>query len=157
MIKRDLYYDRIPTKSLREDVRYLGLVLGKVIKDQEGEVFFKLVEKIRKLSKTNKFNSNSDKSKTLEKEIGIRELDLLYYDVFDMDEKAWNKMSPKMQKKYEKDLTRFYQIFTGKKKRPTTVTSFSDIESLPYHNLYRCKNQEYFKDLVVQKNDALFV
>ena len=64
MIKRDLYYDRIPTKSLREDVRYLGLVLGKVIKDQEGEVFFKLVEKIRKLSKTNKFNSNSDKGAT---------------------------------------------------------------------------------------------
>ena len=63
MIKRDLYYDRIPTKSLREDVRYLGLVLGKVIKDQEGEKFFKLVEKIRKLSKTNKFDSKSDKSK----------------------------------------------------------------------------------------------
>ncbi len=63
MIKRDLYYDRIPTKSLREDVRYLGIILGKVIKDQEGEKFFKLVEKIRKLSKTNKFNSKSDKSK----------------------------------------------------------------------------------------------
>ena len=63
MIKRDLYYDRIPTKSLREDVRYLGVILGKVIKDQEGENFFKLVEKIRKLSKTNKFNSKSDKSK----------------------------------------------------------------------------------------------
>ena len=59
MIKRDLYYDRIPTKSLREDVRYLGIILGKVIKDQEGEKFFKLVEKIRKLSKTNKFNSKS--------------------------------------------------------------------------------------------------
>ena len=39
MIKRDLYYDRIPTKSLREDVRYLGFVLGKVIKDQEGKIF----------------------------------------------------------------------------------------------------------------------
>ena len=51
MIKRDLYYDRIPTKSLREDVRYLGIVLGKVLKDQEGEAFFKLVDKIRKLSK----------------------------------------------------------------------------------------------------------
>ncbi len=63
MIKRDLYYDRIPTKSLREDVRYLGFVLGKVIKDQEGEQFFRLVEKIRKLSKTNKYNSNSDTSK----------------------------------------------------------------------------------------------
>ena len=63
MIKRDLYYDRIPTKSLREDVRYLGFVLGKVIKDQEGEKFFNLVEKIRKLSKTNKSNLKSDNSK----------------------------------------------------------------------------------------------
>ena len=63
MIKRDLYYDRIPTKSLREDVRYLGFILGKVIKDQEGDKFFKLVEKIRKLSKTNKSDTKSDKSK----------------------------------------------------------------------------------------------
>ena len=63
MIKRDLYYDRIPTKSLREDVRYLGFVLGKVLKDQEGEAFFKLVDKIRKLSKTYKFNSKSGKSR----------------------------------------------------------------------------------------------
>ena len=104
-----------------------------------------------------KSNGETNGSATLQQEIGIRELDSLYYDVYDMDEKSWNKRSPKMQKKYEKDLNRFYQIFTGKKKRPTTVTSFSDIESLPYHNLYRCKNQEYFKDLVVQKNDALFV
>ena len=39
MIKKDLYYERIPTKSLREDVRYLGNVLGKVIKQQEGVNF----------------------------------------------------------------------------------------------------------------------
>jgi phosphoenolpyruvate carboxylase len=45
MIKRDLYYDRIPTKSLRNDVRYLGNILGKVIKNQEGE-------KLKKLHKT---------------------------------------------------------------------------------------------------------
>ena len=63
MIKRDLYYDRIPTKSLREDVRYLGIVLGKVLKDQEGEAFFKLVDKIRKLSKIGKFNSRTGTSK----------------------------------------------------------------------------------------------
>ena len=44
MIKRDLYYERIPTKSLREDVRYLGNILGRVIKEQEGAKFFKLVE-----------------------------------------------------------------------------------------------------------------
>ena len=51
MIKRDLYYERIPTKSLRDDVRLLGNILGNVIKKQEGLPFFNLVEKIRKLSK----------------------------------------------------------------------------------------------------------
>ena len=59
MQKRDLYYERIPTKLLREDVKYLGNVLGKVIKDQEGKNFFELIEKIRKLSKANKKKSNS--------------------------------------------------------------------------------------------------
>ena len=54
MKKRDLYYERIPTKLVRENVRYLGNILGKVIKQQEGESFFQLVEKVRKLSKANK-------------------------------------------------------------------------------------------------------
>ena len=58
MIKRDLYYERIPTKSLRNDVRYLGNILGRVIKKQEGEKFFNLVEKIRLLSKANIANKN---------------------------------------------------------------------------------------------------
>ena len=58
MIKRDLYYERIPTKSLREDVRYLGDILGKVIKKQEGENFFKLVEETRLLSKVNNFKKS---------------------------------------------------------------------------------------------------
>ena len=58
MKKRDLYYERIPTKHLRENVRYLGNILGKVIKQQEGENFFQLVGKIRKLSKANKTSIN---------------------------------------------------------------------------------------------------
>ena len=56
MIKRDLYYERIPTKSLRDDVRLLGNILGNVIKKQEGLTFFNLVEKIRNLSKANRAN-----------------------------------------------------------------------------------------------------
>ncbi len=59
MLKRDLYYERIPTKLLRNDVRYLGNILGKVIKDQEGQKIFELVEKVRKLSKANKTNINN--------------------------------------------------------------------------------------------------
>ena len=59
MKKRDLYYDRIPTKLLRENVRYLGNILGRVIKIQEGQKFFELVEKVRKLSKANKISKNN--------------------------------------------------------------------------------------------------
>ncbi len=59
--KRDLYYERIPTKLLREDVRLLGTFLGKVIKDQEGDVFFKLVERLRILSKTSLYDKNKSK------------------------------------------------------------------------------------------------
>ena len=62
MIKRDLYYERIPTKSLREDVRYLGNILGKVIKKQEGISFFRIVENVRRLSKVNTSNINKRKS-----------------------------------------------------------------------------------------------
>ena len=58
MKKRDLYYERIPTKFFRENVKYLGFILGKVIKEQEGQKFFEIVEKVRKLSKANKINSN---------------------------------------------------------------------------------------------------
>ena len=64
MIKRDLYYERIPTKSLREDVRLLGFFLGNVIKDQEGARFYQLVERIRLLSKVNKKKLNQKKPNT---------------------------------------------------------------------------------------------
>ena len=45
MKKRDLYYERRPTKFFRENVRYLGNILGRVIIEQEGQKFFELVEK----------------------------------------------------------------------------------------------------------------
>ena len=44
MKKRDLYYERIPTKLLREDFRLLGTFLGRVIKNQEGRVFLILLK-----------------------------------------------------------------------------------------------------------------
>ncbi len=62
MKKRDLYYERIPTKLLREDIRYLGNILGEVIKEQEGIKFFNLVENVRKLSKADKINLKNKNS-----------------------------------------------------------------------------------------------
>ncbi len=61
MKKRDLYYERIPTKLLREDIRLLGTFLGRVIKDQEGSAFFKIVEKLRLLSKNTLLDKNKSK------------------------------------------------------------------------------------------------
>ena len=62
MKKRDLYYERIPTKFFRENVKYLGNILGRVIKEQEGQKFFELVEKVRKLSKANKITSKNNQT-----------------------------------------------------------------------------------------------
>ena len=62
MKKRDLYYERIPTRFFRENVKYLGNILGRVIKEQEGQKFFELVEKVRKLSKANKINSKNNQT-----------------------------------------------------------------------------------------------
>ena len=61
MKKRDLYYERIPTKLLREDIRLLGTFLGRVIKDQEGISFFNTVEKLRLLSKNTLIDINKSK------------------------------------------------------------------------------------------------
>ena len=61
MKKRDLYYERIPTKLLREDIRLLGTFLGRVIKDQEGISFFNTVEKLRLLSKNTLIDTNKSK------------------------------------------------------------------------------------------------
>ena len=78
------------------------------------------------------------------------------FDIYDYDSNSWGKRSDKMENKYQKDLVRFYQIFTGKRDKPYEIKSFSQIESLKFHNLKRCQNLEYFKDLLVSKNDKLF-
>ena len=61
MKKRDLYYERIPTKLLREDIKLLGTILGNVIRDNEGKIFFKKVENLRILSKASLYDKNRGK------------------------------------------------------------------------------------------------
>ena len=94
---------------------------------------------------------------TLQNEIGIKELDRLYYDIYDYDEKAWTKKSEKMEESYERDLDKFYTIFTGNEERPDYVNSFKDIELLEYHKLARCRNEEFFKDIILSRDDPLLV
>ena len=92
----------------------------------------------------------------LSNEIGIKELDNLYFDLYDEETSEWSGRSKEMEEQYKKDVNLFFQIFTGKKKKPSNVTTFADIELLDFHNLPRCKNNDYFEDLLVSKNDILF-
>jgi hypothetical protein len=99
---------------------------------------------------------NNEGDFKLSNEIGIKELDNLYYDLYDEETSEWSGRSKEMEEQYKRDVALFFRIFTGKKKKPANVTSFSDIELLDFHNLTRCKNNDYFEDLLVSKNDVLF-
>jgi uncharacterized protein YjbI with pentapeptide repeats len=88
-------------------------------------------------------------------EVGIKELDLLYYDIFDYETKTWNKRSKKMKQKYHKDLTLFYQIFTGKKDKPSSIKSFHDIELLDMSSISNCSDPRFKQDMLILKNNEL--
>ena len=102
-----------------------------------------------------KLCSLDEPSKRLNEEIGIKELDLLYYDIYDSSQKKWGKMSKKMKKKYNKDLTLFYQIFTGKNNKPKEIKTFYDIEMLDFKTFDYCNKNHFVTDITVSKNDKL--
>ncbi len=88
-------------------------------------------------------------------EIGIKELDLLYYDIFDYETKEWSKQSKEMKKKYNKDLTLFYQVFTGNKVKPKEIQSFKDIELLDFKGLNYCNDTFFKRDMMIPKHHHL--
>ena len=96
-----------------------------------------------------------DSASKLTDEVGIKELDLLYYDIFDYSNKSWKKRSREMEEKYKKDLLLFYQIFTGKEDMPSEIKSFKDIELLDFKNIEYCNDPLFKEDFTVSKNDTL--
>ena len=98
---------------------------------------------------------STESSVKLTDEIGIKELDSLYYDLFDYNTKTWSKRSNKMKKKYNKDLILFYRIFTGKKNKPSNVKSFQDIELLDFKTLNSCSENTFLSDIVISKENKL--
>jgi hypothetical protein len=92
---------------------------------------------------------STESSAKLTDEIGIKELDSLYYDIFDYNTKQWSKKSNKMKKKYNKDLILFYRIFTGKKTKPANIKSFQDIELLDFKTLHSCTDNTFLSDIVI--------
>jgi hypothetical protein len=98
---------------------------------------------------------STESSAKLTDEIGIKELDSLYYDIFDYNTKQWSKKSNKMKKKYNKDLILFYRIFTGKKTKPSNIKSFQDIELLDFKTLHSCTDNTFLSDIVISKENKL--
>ena len=96
-----------------------------------------------------------DSASKLTDEVGIKELDLLYYDIFDYSNKSWKKRSREMEAKYKNDLLLFYQIFTGKENMPSEIKSFKDIELLDFKNIEYCNDPLFKEDFTVSKNDSL--
>ena len=90
-------------------------------------------------------------------EIGIKELDLLYYDIFDPSSKTWKHRSKEMEEKYKKDLHKFYTIFTGNETMPSHILSFKDIELFDYRSTGYCKDSLFTQDYIVPKDDELMI
>ena len=77
---------------------------------------------------------------SLEDEPGIKELDELYYDEYDYNNKeGFNKMSDEMKKEYEEDVKRFYMEFSGHSKVPENIKSFRDINLRQFHRSEGCQ------------------
>lgn len=90
-------------------------------------------------------------------EIGIKELDLLYYDIFDPVSKTWKSRSKTMDEKYREDLKRFYTIFTGKPEMPPNITSFKDIELFDFRSMDYCRDSLFTHDFIVPKDNELIL
>lgn len=80
----------------------------------------------------------------LTEQIGLKELDKLYYDVYDYDAGKFNKMSSTMKEQYTKDLLALYSVFADSnvKELPVEIKSFSDIKLRLYKNKQSCKTPQ---------------
>ena len=79
--------------------------------------------------------------KSLFDEIGIPELEQLYYDVYNIDKHKYDGMSAE-SKKYKEDLATFYKTFTGEESLPDGIDKFSHIRLKSYHKDPICSNPE---------------
>ena len=103
------------------------------------------------------------RNKTLGQEIGIPELEKLYYDVYDFGTGKFNAMSKKARATYQNDLRTFYKTFTGKKNYSSWNASgkkkFRDIPLISYHETDACKDVDspWQKSYTGSTSNPLFV
>uniref|UniRef100_A0A6C0ELW3 Uncharacterized protein n=1 Tax=viral metagenome TaxID=1070528 RepID=A0A6C0ELW3_9ZZZZ len=86
------------------------------------------------------------KGKNLGQEIGVPELEKLYYDIYDYGTGKFTTMSKNSRAAYNEDLRIFYKTFTGKSNYSRWNDSgkkrFSDIPLIAYHDTEQCKDPD---------------
>ena len=86
------------------------------------------------------------KNKTLGQEIGVPELEKLYYDIYDFGTGKFSTMSKNSRTAYNQDLRIFYNTFTGKSNYSSWNASgkkkFSNIPLIAYHDTEQCKDPD---------------
>ena len=103
------------------------------------------------------------RDKTLGQEIGIPELDKLYYDIYDYSTAKFNAMSKKSRADYKRDLQIFYKTFTGKpdysRWNASGKKKFGDIPLIAYHETEQCKdpNSAWQQSYEGSSDNPLFV
>ena len=109
------------------------------------------------------YGSEVIREKTLGQEIGIPELEKLYYDIYDFGTGKFNAMSRKARNAYQQDLKTFYKTFTGKNNFSAWNSSgnkkFKDIPLIAYHETEACKDVDsaWQKSYTGSTSNPLFV
>jgi len=84
------------------------------------------------------------RNSTLGEEIGFKELEKLYFDVYNYTTGKFNEQSSSAKAEYKKDLKMFYKAFTGKsdysKWNASGDKKFSDIRLIAYHDSKQCRD-----------------
>ena len=116
-----------------------------------------------KIVKTNLYNENSiendDSKKSLYDDIGIPELEKLYYDVYDFETDSYSSMSHEAKSQYENDLETFFKAFydkdipLDKETNEKIIKKFSDIKLQNYNNTEICKNTNYNNIINIEDNE----
>ena len=88
---------------------------------------------------------------TLDKEPGIPELKMLYYDNnYNYETGEFGEMSQETAVRFKDDLKRFYTTFTGETEIPEGINDFSSVKLRYYRDC--CANEIH-----IQEDDDLFV
>lgn len=102
---------------------------------------------------------NNGKTKSLLEEIGMRELQKLYWDDFDYKTGKFIGMTEEMRKNiFNKDLKTLYTAFTGENSMPSNIKDFSDIPLRNFHESRGCskKPERYKKTYTASYKNKLF-